>query len=189
MALSILYKNRDSWGRARGIGPRTLFKTKKKVDPTLQTAIFGQDLNFPILTCRTTSQPKSAQHFHLFLKVQVECTPIPLGVRSLPHPPGVRFYAPQPQATCNLRSALRQTKTKEPNDVQIVNMAQLQSANKTQTAQYRAPRPRLHLPKNTSHKLTRCSGDVHVTVINLKTKINGRNGSQEDGNRLSIVCS
>ena len=60
-------------------------------------------------------------------------------------------------------------------------MTQRESASKTQTAQYRAPRPRLHLPKNNSHELIRCNGDVNVTVINSKTKINGCNGSQEDG--------
>ena len=42
--------------------------------------------------------------------------------------------------------------------------------------------PRLHLPKNNSHKLIRSNGDVNVTVINSKTKINGCNGSREDGN-------
>ena len=52
-------------------------------------------------------------------------------------------------------------------------MTQLESASKKQTAQYRAPRPRLHLPKNNSHELIRCNGDVNVTVINSKTKING----------------
>ena len=75
----------------------------------------------------------------------------------------------------------------EPNDVQILNMTQLESASKTQTAQYRAPRPRLHLPKKNSHELIRCNGDVHVTVINSKTKINGCNGSREDGNILGVV--
>ena len=194
LALSVLYNNCDSWRRARGIGPKTLFKTKETVDPILQTAIFGQDLNFPILTCRTTSQPisqKNAQHFHLFFKGTSGMYPMPLGcgvyligqgLGFTPHSPGRPPWCHHHGGkACSLRSALRQTKTKEPNDVQILNMMQLESASKTQTAQYRAPRPWLHLPKNNSHKWIRCNGDVNVTEINSKTKINGCNGSREDG--------
>ena len=102
--------------------------------------------------------------------------PIPLGCGVYPIHRGLGFYAPQGRATpschhhggkaCSFRSALRQTKTKQPNDVQILNMTQLEPANKAQTAQYRAPRPRLHLPKNNSHELLGCNGDVNVTVIN-----------------------
>ena len=175
-------------GESSGHWTQNPFQNQKTKDPILQAANFGQDLNCPILTCRMTSQPinlKSAQHFHVFFDRYKWNVPHSTWVRSLPHPPGARFYAPQPRATgdktCSLTSALRQTKTKEPNDVQALNMTQLESASKTQTTQYRAPRPRLHLPKNNSHKLIRCNGDVNVTVISLKTKINGCNGSREDG--------
>ena len=158
LGLSVLYKNCDSWRRARGIGPNTLFKTKKTADPILQTVIFGQDLNFPILTCRTTSQPinlKHAQHFHIFLMGANGLYPIPLGCKSLPRRPGARLYAPQPRATPqSLQLKVRappdqhERAKRRPNP----NMMQLESASKTQTAQYRDPRPRLHLPQNDSHE-------------------------------------
>ena len=104
--------------------------------------------------------------------------PIPLGCGVYPIRRGLGFYAPQQKAR-SLRSALRQTKTKEPNNVLILNMTQLQSANK----EHKPPNTVLHGCGYISPKIIpiRCNGDVNVTVINLKAKIDGCNGSREDG--------
>ena len=168
--------------RSLGPGP---FSNQKSVDPILQTAIFGQDLNFPILTCQMTSQPmnlKNAQNFPLLFIGTSGMYPIPLGCGVYAIRRGLGSPGDQKSLQFKVRAPPDQNKTakRHPNPI---NMTQLESASKTQTTQYRAPRPRLHLhlPKNNSHKLTRCNGDVNVTVINSKTKINGCNGSREDG--------
>ena len=138
-----------------------------------------------------TNKSKDAQHFTCFYRYKWN-VPHSTWVRNFPHPPGARFYAPQPRATPMMSPSWGQSlqfkvrappdQKKEPNDVQILNMTQHESASKTQTAQYRASRPRLHLPNNNSHELIRCNGDVNVSVMNSKTNINGCNGSREDGN-------
>ena len=89
-------------GESSGHWAQNPFQYQKTVDPILQTAIFGQDLNFPILTCQTTSQPinfKNAQHFPLLIIRANGMYPIPLGCRVYPIRQGLSFYAPQPRAT------------------------------------------------------------------------------------------
>ena len=60
---------------------------------------------------------------------------------------GLGFYAPGQSLQFKVRAPPDQNKTakRHPNPI---NMTQLESASKTQTTQYRAPRPRLHLSKN-----------------------------------------
>ena len=137
LALSILYKNRDSWGRARGIGPGTLSKPWNcRSNTTNCNCQPGFEFSNPSMT---------DENAVISLKIYHSIFPIvyrhrwnvshSAWVRSLPHPPGVGFYAPQGRATpsshhhggkaCSFRSALCQTKTKQPNNVQILNMTQL----------------------------------------------------------------
>ena len=138
-------------GESSGHWAQDLFKTKTTVDPILQTAIFEnfrQNLNFPILTCRTTSQPinlKNAQHFHLFFVGTSGMYPIPLACGVYPIRRGLSVSPCSPGWPPWWWH--HGAKTKEPNDVQILNITQLESASQTQTAQYPAPWPRLHLPK------------------------------------------
>ena len=123
-------------GELGALGPGPSSKPQKTVDPILQTAIFGQDLNFPILTCRTTSQPinlrKCTAFSPVFYRYKWNACPVPLGLgcgvypirrglgftpAALGDPHDVTIMRAK---ACNLRSALRQTKTKEPNDVRIL---------------------------------------------------------------------
>ena len=89
-------------GESSGHWAQDTFQNLKIVDPILQTAIFDRDLNFPILTCRTTSQPinlKNAQHFPLLFISTSGMYPILIGCGVYPIRQWLGFYAPQLRAT------------------------------------------------------------------------------------------
>ena len=130
-------------GESSGIGPKTLFRAQKIADPMLQTAIFGQDLNFQSLhASRHPNQQILKMHSisSCILHVQVECAPFHLVGRGVyPVRWGLGFYAPQPRATPMMSPSWGQNvqfkvrappdqMQKKPNDIQIINISQFLSA-------------------------------------------------------------
>ena len=88
-------------GELGTLGPEP-FSISKNCRSDTTNCNFRPRLNFPILTCQTTSQPinfKNAQHFPLLIIRASGMYPIPLGCGVYPIRQGLSFYAPQPRAT------------------------------------------------------------------------------------------
>ena len=98
---SILYKNRDLGGRARGIGPRTLFKIKNcRSDTTNCNFRSGLEFSNPNMPDDIpTNKLQKCTVLPLLFRSTSGMYPIPLGCRVYPIRGGLDFYAPQPRAT------------------------------------------------------------------------------------------